>query len=241
MISGLIDQIMRFCGATVLLLTESVEFLNFFQIRHIYIHINYSQNQSYPIMKTTPILLFIVLLFTFCGSEEQTDNNVVNGTSEPKYEANFTSESGMFKCYFPESFVPEETYKQLEGEDGIIELHSFQYKTEDFYFAVKYADYPKQAMEKYTPQEMMTNVTKGPIIKQGYKITKEETNLVFDGCPSQVYMWEEYNPETTTTIYIYKKDMFFLNRLYSLVLMRKNGYPTNEDIKMYIETFKLTK
>jgi hypothetical protein len=192
-------------------------------------------------MNNISILFPIMLLFAFCGTEENSNSNEGNETSEPKYEANYTSESGMFKCYFPESFVPEETFKQLEGEDGIIELHSFQYKTEDFYFAVKYADYPKQAMEKYTLREMMTNVTKGPIIKQGYKITKEETDLESDGCPSQVYMWEEYNPETTETIYLYRKDIFFLNRLYSLVLMRKNGYPTDEDIKIYIQTFKLTK
>jgi len=192
-------------------------------------------------MKQITILVLFTLLFSFCGSDEETNGNGNNESPEPKYEANYTSESGMFKCYFPESFVPEETIKELEGEDGIIELHSFQYKTEDLYYAVKYADYPKQAMEKYTQREIMTNVTKGPIVKQGYKITKEETDLEVDGCPSQVYMWEEYKPDISETIYIYKKDIFFLNRYYSLVLMRKNGYPTNEDIKLYIETFKLTK
>jgi hypothetical protein len=192
-------------------------------------------------MKQITILVLFTLLFSFCGSDEETNGNGKNESPEPKYEANYTSESGMFKCYFPESFVPEEIVKQLESEDGIIELHSFKYQTDDLLYSVKYADYPKQAMEKYSQREMMTNVTKGPIIKQGFKIAKEETDLEVDGCPSQVYMWEEYNPETTETIYVYRKDIFFLNRLYSILLMRNNGYPTDEDIDIYIETFKLTK
>jgi hypothetical protein len=83
-------------------------------------------------MNNISILFPIMLLFAFCGTEENSNSNEGNETSEPKYEANYTSESGMFKCYFPESFVPEETFKQLEGEDGIIELHSFNIRQRIF-------------------------------------------------------------------------------------------------------------
>jgi hypothetical protein len=192
-------------------------------------------------MKQIGIFFLLALLFSYCASDEQTSQNTNDPNAEPKYLANYTSEAGMFKCYFPESFIPEEKVKQLESEDGIIEVHTIRYQTDDLLYSVKYTDYPKAAMEKYSPQEIMKNDTKGPIVENGYKIKKEETNLEFDGCPGQIFMWEEYNPETMETIYIYRKDIFFLNRFYSLVLMRKNGYPTDKDIKMYSETFTLTK
>jgi hypothetical protein len=201
-------------------------------------------------MKKIPFL-FLMLLFAFCNSPEQKDETVDNGNKDtekleentPKtmYEANFTSEKGRFKCYFPEGYTPEEEINQIKSEDGILNVHSFEYETDVLQYSIRYVDYPQKVLKKFTAQEIMMNVIAGFFANLDLNVTRQDSIEKFDGYPSLMTMGQKNQPEVNGYLYVYRRDIMVDERLYQVALLRLDHYPEPTDFEQFIYTFKLLK
>jgi hypothetical protein len=203
-------------------------------------------------MKQIPILLFLALLFSFCGTDHQNEGDIYNThVDEPdttvykapatSYEANFTSEEGAFKCYFPDKKFPQEEINQVKSPDGNLNVHSYEYETDVLQFSVRWCDYPKGVLLKYSNQDILKNVIGGFFQNLDLKVIQQDSTEKFQGYPTLMTIGQSNNPEVNGSMYVYRKDFMVKKRLYQLGLIRLDHYPDSKDYEQFIYPFQIIK
>lgn len=182
-------------------------------------------------MKKT--LLFSMLAAGFmiimpgCGKKtEKTDTeNVVS--DQPKY----TSEEGNFKIAFPGE--PTVTSEAVPTEIGDIQMKMYMYeKSRDEAYMVAYSDYPQEAVDAGDKKEMLRGSKEGVVGNIAATI-EEEKDIEIDGNPGVFF--KAKGPEFAT---VYK--LFLVkNRLYQIGILKAAAYPSDADVKGFLDSFEL--
>ncbi len=196
--------------------------------------------------KITNILLIFVLLFAVaCGGESNTTENTdtdtdVTSNSETTENDNteitnevdkFVSEAGNFKIKFPAE--PTKSTEKVSTAVGDINMYSFLYEERGVAaYMVAFSDYPESAIKSQDAKTMLDNAKSGFVGKLKLSITKEEAIKLgeYEGVMFKA---------NSDQYYVYVKDYLVKNRLYQVAILRADGYPTDSDVKSFVDSFEL--
>ncbi|OGJ42881.1 hypothetical protein A3B60_01770 [Candidatus Peregrinibacteria bacterium RIFCSPLOWO2_01_FULL_39_12] len=183
--------------------------------------------------KFLALLIVSLSLFLFgCGGEDavKEESSVV----DVKYKGEeFVSEDGNFKINFPKE--PEVSTSTVPTEVGDIAMYTFMYEESvTKVYLVSYAEYPTELMKSADSKELLKGSKDGQVanLGEGAKVD-EEKEITIGKYPGT------YFKANGGGFYVAAKNYLVGNRLYQLVIMRDGSYPSDEDVKGFLDTFEL--
>jgi hypothetical protein len=174
---------------------------------------------------------------------DQKDTSTINiVTSKSMYEANYTNEGGKYKCYLPYSYYkPEEKVDIVKSPDGELSVHSVTYETDVLQYSVRYTDYPKKILKKFSQQQILMNVITAFFESMNMTVTRQDSTEKFEGYPTLMTMGQRARPEIDGYMYVYRRDFMVDNRLYQVGIIRLDHYPESSDFEQFVYSFELIK
>lgn len=162
-----------------------------------------------------------------CGKKTEKTEGETVVSDQPKY----TSEEGNFKISFPGE--PTVTSEAVPTDIGDIQMKMFMYeKSREEAYMVAYSDYPQEAVDAGDKKEMLQGSKEGVVGNIGASV-EEEKEIEIDGNPG-VY-FKAKGPEFATVYKLY----LVKNRLYQVGILKAASYPSDADIKGFLDSFEL--
>ncbi len=180
------------------------------------------------------LLLSLSLFLLGCGGgdEAKEESSIV----DVKYTGEeFVSKDGNFKINFPKE--PTTSTSTVPTEVGDIAMYTFMYEESvTKVYLVSYAEYPSELMKDADTKELLKGSKEGQIanLGEGAKVD-EEKDITIGEFPGT------YFKANGGGFYVAAKNYLVGNRLYQLVIMRDGSYPSDEDVKGFLDTFALLK
>ncbi|MCX7743752.1 MAG: hypothetical protein N2167_04215 [Flavobacteriales bacterium] len=169
----------------------------------------------------------LIVIVPGCGKKAEKAEAENVGSEQPKY----TSEEGNFKIAFPGE--PTVTTESVPTEIGDIQMKMYMYeKGKDEAYMVAYSDYPQEVVDAGDKKEMLEGSKQGVVGNIGATI-EEENDIEINGNPG-VY-FKAKGPEFATVYKLY----LVKNRLYQIGILKAAAYPSDADIKGFLDSFEL--
>lgn len=175
-----------------------------------------------------------LLLFTACGGGEKDKKDAADTKTAVSTEVKpFVSKEGKFSISFPGE--PEVAIDPIAiGDGSSINMTSFTYQpNEKSVFLLAYADYPVASIEKIKARDVIKNVQSGNLSSFGIDKAEEEKEVDYGDSPGLLYRAGKSGSYLVSQIYLVG------NRLYQIELLSETSYPTDEQVKAFIDSFKL--
>jgi len=168
------------------------------------------------------------------NSNAENQNGTNSENVDNKVVEKFVSEDGSFKIIFDGK--AELTKQPIEVSGVTVQLYSYMYEeSANKVFMATYADYPKEAISGGNAKELLTTVKNGFL--KNLQITKvdEERDIKID---SYTGIYFKAKNESTFTV---MQDYLVDNRLYQIGILANSGYPTQQEIDKFFNSFELVK
>lgn len=182
---------------------------------------SYFMKMSKKFWALVPLAL---LVLTACGS---------SAPVEP-----FVSKEGNFSINFPGK--PEVSSDKLDGGEGGFDatMTSYSYAPDDtFAFIVAYTDITVGKFSKEESRNILKDEQIGALESFGIKAPEEEKEMDYDANSAGL----RYKAKGSDGTYLVAQTYFIGNRMYQIEMLTMGDYPTDEEIKNFIETFKVLK
>ncbi len=192
------------------------------------------------------ILTFTIVILANCGGtatqnsdtkeegkkEEVGKTDNVTETPEKK-DDRFVSKDGSFKIAFPGE--PTFSQEDVETELGKLKLYTYEYSpSEQKSYMIAYSDYPPEVIKEVDTKKLLDNSKTGFITSLKAKIEEEKSIKLGDN--DGVY-FKAQGKAIFTLANIY----FVKNRLYQIVILASDAYPTKDEADKFFNSFELVK
>lgn len=176
--------------------------------------------------KFLALVVLLVIGLTACGSTAK-DSKPDDVSLNP-----FVSKEGNFSINFPG--------KPSVGSDTItggLNMTTYSYEPNNTDgFAVSYTDVAVETIQKEDAKSYLKEEEAGVLESLGVKLPEEEKDVEYDG----KYAGLRYKANAAG-MYVISQTYVIGTRFYQIEMLKSGGYPTDEEVKNFTDSFRLLK